>query len=114
MGTGTGGTIAGIGRKLKELMPKCKIVGIDPYGSILSMPQSMNTHNETVLMEGIGYDFVPEVIDRKVVDDWHKIGDKVALPYARRLIREEGLLVGGTSGGTVGGAIEYLKAKGLD
>lgn len=65
-------------------------------------------------MEGIGYDFVPEVIDRKVVDDWHKIGDKTALPMARRLIGEEGLLVGGTSGGTVGGAIEYLKKHGLD
>lgn len=60
-------------------------------------------------MEGIGYDFVPRVIDRKVVDDWHKIGDKTGLPMARRLIGEEGLLCGGTSGGTVGGAIEYLK-----
>lgn len=56
-------------------------------------------------MEGIGYDFVPEVIDRKVVDDWHKIDDQTALPMSRRLIREEGLLVGGTSGATVGGAI---------
>lgn len=56
-------------------------------------------------MEGIGYDFVPEVIDRKVIDDWHKLGDKTALPMARRLIREEGLLVGGSSGATVGGAI---------
>lgn len=86
-------------------MPNCKVIGIDPYGSILSMPQSKNTHVETVLMEGIGYDFVPRVIDRKVVDDWHKIGDKTALPMTRRLIGEEGLLCGGTSGGTVGGAI---------
>lgn len=74
----------------------------------------MNTVSGNVLMEGIGYDFVPRTIDRKVVDDWHKIGDSTALPMARRLIGEEGLLVGGTSGGTVGGAIEYLRKKGLD
>ena len=65
-------------------------------------------------MEGIGYDFVPRSIDRKVVDDWIKINDKLAFPYTRRLIGEEGLLCGGTSGGTVGGAIEYLRSKGLD
>lgn len=65
-------------------------------------------------MEGIGYDFVPRVIDRKVLDDWHKIGDKTALPTARRLIKEEGLLCGASSGGVVGGAIEYLKLQGLD
>ncbi|KRX03357.1 Tryptophan synthase beta subunit-like PLP-dependent enzymes superfamily [Pseudocohnilembus persalinus] len=114
VGTGTGGTITGIGRKIKELMPKCKVIGVDPHGSILAMPQTLNTVEGGVLMEGIGYDFVPEVIDRKVVDDWHKIDDQTALPMSRRLIREEGLLVGGTSGATVGGAIQYLKAKGLD
>lgn len=65
-------------------------------------------------MEGIGYDFVPRNIDRLVVDDWVKIDDKMALPMARRLIGKEGLLCGTTSGGTVSGAIAYLKNKGLD
>jgi len=95
-------------------MPNCKVVGIDPFGSILAQPATLNEHEETVLMEGIGYDFIPKVLERKYVDDWQKIGDKIAFPYARRLIGEEGLLCGGTSGGTVGGAIEYLKKNGLD
>jgi len=56
-------------------------------------------------MEGIGYDFIPRVLDRKVVDEWIKTKDEYALPMARRLIGEEGLLCGGTSGATVAAAI---------
>lgn len=64
-------------------------------------------------MEGIGYDFIPRVIDRTVVDDWIKIDDTMALPMTRRIIREEGMLCGGSSGGVLSAAIKYVKEKGI-
>lgn len=65
IGAGTGGTLTGIGRKILERSPNTKIVAIDPYGSILAMPQELNaTDVTTYKVEGIGYDFVPRVIDR--------------------------------------------------
>ena len=68
---------------------------------------------ENYVMEGIGYDFVPRVLDRLVVDDWVKIDDQETLPMARRLIREEGFFCGGSSGGTVAGALRYAKEHNL-
>lgn len=95
IGAGTGGTITGIGRKLKELNPNITIVGVDPEGSILAEPESLNKSNVTFYeVEGIGYDFIPTVLDRSVVDKWIKVNDKAGLPLARRLICEEGLLIG--------------------
>lgn len=64
-------------------------------------------------MEGIGYDFIPRVIDRTVVDDWIKIDDTMALPMTRRIIKEEGMLCGGSSGGVLSAAIKYVKEKGI-
>jgi cystathionine beta-synthase len=94
-GAGTGGTIAGIGRKIKEKQPECVIVGIDPEGSILAQPEKLNESDVKVYeVEGIGYDFIPTVLDRNVVDKWMKVNDSMALPMARRLISEEGLLCG--------------------
>lgn len=62
---GTGGTLTGIVRKLKEKCPNCKVIGIDPHGSILAQPQTMNDRkDDPYVMEGIGYDFVPRVLDR--------------------------------------------------
>ena len=88
--------IAGIGRKIKEECPNCKIVAVDPEGSILAQPESMNDSDVVVYeVEGIGYDFVPTVLDRSVVDKWMKSNDKMAFPMAKRLIREEGFLCGG-------------------
>lgn len=95
MGAGTGGTISGIGRRIKEECPDCIVVGVDPEGSILARPEPMNeTTTEFYEMEGIGYDFIPTVLDHSVVDRWIKVNDKEALPMARRLNKEEGYLCG--------------------
>jgi cystathionine beta-synthase len=111
-GVGTGGTIAGIGKRLKELIPGIQIVGVDPYGSILAQPESLNHEGvHSYQIEGIGYDFVPDVLDRSVVDFWIKTNDKEAFLMSRRLIREEGLLCGGSCGTAVVGAL--LAAKKL-
>ena len=94
-GAGTGGTIAGIGRRIKEDCPSCIVVGVDPEGSILARPEKMNKSDvEVYEVEGIGYDFIPTVIDHNVVDRWIKTNDAMALPMARRLIAEEGFLCG--------------------
>lgn len=99
---GTGGTITGVAKRLKERNPKCEVVGVDPVGSILAGPGPEKTY----LVEGIGYDFIPDVLDRSLVDTWVKTEDRESLLMARRLIREEGLLVGGSSGATMWGALK--------
>ncbi|XP_059478512.1 cystathionine beta-synthase [Neocloeon triangulifer] len=107
---GTGGTISGIGRKLKESCPKCVLVGVDPMGSILAEPETLNKSDVTFYeVEGIGYDFIPTVLDRSVVDTWEKTVDKESLIMARRLIREEGLLSGGSSGAVMAAALKAAK-----
>jgi len=98
VGAGTGGTITGIGRKIKERLPNCKVIGVDPVGSILAQPESLNGAISSYHVEGIGYDFIPDVLDRSVVDKWYKSVDKESFFMARRLIKEEGLLCGGSSG----------------
>lgn len=107
---GTGGTVTGIGRYIKENNKDCKIIGVDPIGSILAVPHSLNTNiNEPYKVEGIGYDFIPRVLDRTVVDEWIKSEDKESFIMSRRIIREEGLLVGGSSGSCLVAAINYAK-----
>ncbi|XP_062499291.1 cystathionine beta-synthase-like [Corticium candelabrum] len=107
---GTGGTITGIGRKIKEKLPSVKIVGVDPLGSILAEPDSLNESGVSVYqVEGIGYDFIPTVLDRSVVDWWVKTEDKESFVLARRLIREEGLLCGGSSGSVMAAAVQAAK-----
>ena len=97
-GAGTGGTISGIARKLKERLPHVKVIGVDPVGSILAQPSSLNVPGPAYLVEGIGYDFIPNVLNRSLVDEWIKTDDEASLTMARRLIREEGMLCGGSSG----------------
>lgn len=112
---GTGGTLSGIARRLKELNPKLLVVGVDPKGSILAEPDNINDEKrlQSYVVEGIGYDFIPAVLDRRLVDVWVKTDDAESLIMARRLIREEGLLCGGSSGAAVVGAMKaartYLK-----
>ncbi|XP_078512512.1 cystathionine beta-synthase-like protein isoform X3 [Lissotriton helveticus] len=99
VGAGTGGTITGLARKIKERCPECKVVGVDPEGSILAEPESLNVTDKTAYeVEGIGYDFIPTVLDRSVVDCWYKSNDEESFAMARMLIRQEGLLCGGSSG----------------
>ncbi|XP_044297663.1 cystathionine beta-synthase-like [Varanus komodoensis] len=111
-GAGTGGTITGMARKLKEKCPGCKIVGVDPDGSIVALPSSLNTisaDETTMEVEGIGHDFIPTVLDRSVVDEWSKSNDTDSFLMARRLIREEGLLCGGSSGSAMAAAVKVAK-----
>lgn len=108
IGAGTGGTLSGIARKLKERAPNCLIVGVDPVGSILAEPDTLNDQNRLApyKVEGIGYDFIPTVLDRELVDFWVKADDKESFLMARRLIREEGLLCGGSSGTAMAAAVK--------
>ena len=99
---GTGGTITGVARKIKEHNPDCIIVGADPVGSILAGGDYVASYK----VEGIGYDFIPDVLDRSLVDIWVKTNDKDSFTNARRLIREEGLLCGGSCGATLAAALE--------
>ncbi|KAJ2159544.1 cystathionine beta-synthase [Coemansia sp. RSA 552] len=114
LGAGTGGTLTGIAQKIKERCPECIIVGVDPVGSILAQPESLNqpTAAGTYYVEGIGYDFIPDTLDRSLVDQWIKVTDRPAFTMARRLIREEGLLCGGSSGAAVYGAVEAARKMG--
>ncbi|OGT45916.1 MAG: cystathionine beta-lyase [Gammaproteobacteria bacterium RIFCSPHIGHO2_12_FULL_41_20] len=94
MGVGTGGTITGVGKRLKKEIPHIQIIGADPYGSILGGGTEICPY----LVEGIGYDFIPAVLDNTLVNAYIKVKDQDTFITARRLIREEGLLVGGSSG----------------
>jgi len=107
---GTGGTITGMARALKRKYPNCIVVGVDPRGSILAQPEFLNEllKNEPYKVEGIGYDFIPDVLDRSIVDHWVKTVDDESFTMARTLIREEGLLVGGSSGAAMAGAWQAL------
>ncbi|KAB8349718.1 hypothetical protein FH972_023733 [Carpinus fangiana] len=110
-GAGTGGTISGIARGLHKHNPKIKIIAADPQGSILALPASLNEQhaNESYKVEGIGYDFIPDVLEQSAVDTWYKTDDRESFMFARRLIAEEGILVGGSSGSAMAAMVRAAK-----
>jgi cystathionine beta-synthase len=107
---GTGGTISGVGRYFKERKPEVLIVGVDPEGSVYTAKDEKDVH--PYLVEGIGKDTWPRTMDPDVVDEWVRVSDRDSFQVARRLAREEGLLVGGSGGSTVWGALELAKRFG--
>ncbi len=107
-GAGTGGTITGIAKRLKEDMPNVKIIGADPVGSILAGPEPVGSYK----VEGIGYDFIPDVLDRGIVDEWVKTEDRESFLMARQLMRQEGLLCGGSCGTAMWAALQIAKREG--
>ena len=102
MGVGTGGTITGVAKRLKEEIPGIKIIGADPVGSILGGGTEVSSY----LVEGIGYDFFPDVLDNSLIDEYVKTEDEESFHMARRLIRKEGFLCGGSSGSAMIAALQ--------
>ena len=105
VGVGTGGTITGIAKYFKKRNPNIRIVGADPYGSVLGGGDEVYPYK----VEGIGYDFFPEVLDNTLVDEYVKVDDKNSFEIARKLIKHEGLLCGGSSGTVVWAALQSAK-----
>jgi cystathionine beta-synthase len=112
-GVGTGGTISGTGRYLKEKMPDVKIVGVDIEGSILEpfFRTGKVVEAHSYVLEGIGEDIFPDNLDFKVMDDMVMIGDKESFIMTRKLLTKEGIYCGGSGGGAVVAAIKYAKTQ---
>ncbi|MCC7022315.1 MAG: cystathionine beta-synthase [Thermomicrobiales bacterium] len=104
-GVGTGGTISGVAKYLKGQNPGIKVIGADPEGSIYTQPDDMHTYK----VEGVGEDFWPGTFDPTLVDEWVKVSDKDSFTAARRMTREEGILIGGSGGLAVHAAIETAR-----
>src|SRR5437588_2113307 len=110
-GVGTGGTITGTGRYLKERNPEILVIGADPEGSLFSAPDQPA---RPYLVEGIGEDFWPDTFDPKVVDRYVRVPDRDSFLTARAVTRQEGILVGGSSGTALYAALEAAKELGPD
>lgn len=113
VGVGTGGTISGIGKFLKEKNPNIKVWGIDTYGSVFKKYHETGIFDENEIYpyvtEGIGEDILPENVDFSVIDGFTKVTDKDAAIYTRRLAREEGIFVGNSAGSAIKGVLQLKK-----
>ncbi len=116
-GMGTGGTISGTGKYLKEQNPDIKVIGVDSVGSVFKKYFETGEFDKNeikpYLTEGIGEDLIPENVDFDIIDDVVQVNDKNALVTTRELARQEGLFIGGSCGAAVYGAIEYAKREQL-
>ena len=110
VGVGTGGTISGVGKYLKEKNPNIKIWGIDTYGSVFKKYHETGIFDEneiySYITEGIGEDILPENVDFSVIDGFEKVTDKDAAVYTRKMAREEGIFAGNSCGAAVKGLIQ--------
>ena len=104
-GVGTGGTITGIAKKLKEKYPNIVVIGVDPFGSILGGGDKVYPYK----VEGIGYDFFPDVLNNKLIDKYIKVNDEDSFKTSRLLIKKEGLLCGGSCGTATFAALQAAK-----
>ncbi len=107
-GVGTGGTITGVGRQLKRRLSRVQVVAVEPARSAVLSGQSAGPHR----IQGIGAGFVPAILDRKVIDQIIRVDDEQAVAAARRLAREEGLLLGISSGAAVHAALQVAAELG--
>ena len=114
VGMGTGGTISGVGRYLKQRNPHIRMIGVDPTGSILletwqqgQVPDDVQA--TTYMVEGIGEDFLPTSLDLSMIDEVLRVTDKESFLWARRLVKEEGIFCGGSSGSAVAAAVRYAQ-----
>ena len=115
VGMGTGGTISGVGKYLKERNPEIQMVGVDPTGSILletwqagQVPHDVEA--TTYKVEGIGEDFLPSALDLSVIDQVLRVTDKESFLWTRRMVKEEGIFCGGSSGSVVAAAVRYAQS----
>lgn len=110
---GTGGTVTGCARYLRSKNPNIKIIGVDPKGSIFYelFHTGKTPEAHSYLIEGIGEDFMPSTMDLKCMDDIVQVGDEESFVMARRLIQEEALLCGGSSGSAVLGAVRFCQER---
>lgn len=114
IGTGTGGTVSGIGRYFKKMGSKCKIIGVDPLGSVHYhfFKTGMMPTPYVYKVEGLGEDILCKAFDTSVVDEMYQVNDYECFTMARRLTREEGIFCGGSSGGMVHIACKIAKEMG--
>jgi cystathionine beta-synthase len=110
VGVGTGGTISGVGRFLKEQNPKIKVWGIDTYGSVFKKYKETGVFDKNeiypYITEGIGEDFLPKNVDFSIIDHFEKVTDKDAAVMTRRIAREEGIFAGNSAGSAMAGLLQ--------